>query len=101
MNLQEIILFDLGAKVTRNIAQFPLHVIYASTKFEIATSYGLGEDTITCTRNVTDGRTTDRLWYENNIPYFSNEKAGILSYFFDPEVQRAWHMLILSPICYR
>ena len=21
--------------------------------------------------------------------------------FFDPEVQRAWHMLILSPICYR
>ena len=31
-----------------------------------------------CTRNVTDGRTTDRLWYENNIPYFSNEKAGII-----------------------
>ena len=23
------------------------------------------------------------------------------SYFFDPEVQRAWHMLILSPMCYR
>ena len=21
--------------------------------------------------------------------------------FFDPEVQRAWHMLISSPICYR
>ena len=46
-------------------------------------SNGLGEDTIT--RNVTDGqtdartdrRTTDRLWYEINIPYFSNEKAGI------------------------
>ena len=25
----------------------------------------------------------------------------LLSYFFDPEVQRAWHMLIWSPICYR
>ena len=26
----------------------------------------------------TDGRTTDRLWYEINIPYFSYEKAGIM-----------------------
>ena len=26
----------------------------------------------------THGRTTDRLWYEMNIPYFSNEKAGII-----------------------
>ena len=25
----------------------------------------------------------------------------VLSYFLDPDVQRAWHMLILSPICYR
>ena len=25
----------------------------------------------------TEGRTTDLLWYENNIPYFSKEKAGI------------------------
>ena len=58
-------------------------MIYASTKFEVATSNGLGGDTIT--RNVTDGwtdrrrdgRTEDRLWYEINIPYFSNEKAGI------------------------
>ena len=79
---------DLGVKVTRNVAQYPLHhVIYASTKFEVATSNGLGGDTIT--RNVTDGRTdrqthgrtdrrtTDRLWYEINIPFFSNEKAGI------------------------
>ena len=51
-------------------------------------TYGFGEDTIT--RNVTDGRTDvrtdvrtdrqtiDRLWYEINIPYFSNEKAGII-----------------------
>ena len=75
---------DLGVKVTRNVAQYPLHhVICASTKFEVATSNNLGGDTIT--RNVTDGRTdartdrrtTDRLWYEINIPYFSNEKAGI------------------------
>ena len=75
--------FDL-VKVTRNVTQYPLHnVIYASTKFEVATSNGLGDGTIT--RNVMDGRTdartdrraTDRLWYEINIPYFSNEKAGI------------------------
>ena len=47
---------DLGVKVTRNVTQYPLHhVIYASTKFEVATSNGLGGDTIT--RNVTDGRT--------------------------------------------
>ena len=79
--------FDLGVKVTRNVTQYPLHhVIYAPTKFEVATSNGLGEDTIT--RNVTDGQTdrqthgwtTDRLWYEINIhvPYFSYEKAGII-----------------------
>ena len=46
----------LGVKVTRNVTQYPLHhVIYAPTKFEVATSNPLGEDTIT--RNVTDGRT--------------------------------------------
>ena len=63
MHLQENTLFDLilhylvpKVKVTRNITQYPLHhVIYAPTKFEVATSNGLGEDTIT--RNVTDGRT--------------------------------------------
>ena len=48
--------FDLGVKVTRNVTQYPLHhVIYAPTKFEVAMSNGLGEDTIA--RNVTDGRT--------------------------------------------
>ena len=76
---------DLGVNVTRNVIQYPLHyVIYASTKFEVAKSSGLGEDTIT--RNVMDGRTdrqthgrtTDQLWYEINKPYFSNEKAGII-----------------------
>ena len=50
---------DLGVKVTRNVTQYPLHpVIYAPTKFEVATSNGLGEDKIT--RNVTDGRTDRR-----------------------------------------
>ena len=58
MHLQENTLFDLGVKVTRNVTQYPLHhVIYASTKFEVAMSNCLGEDTIT--RNVTDGQTDD------------------------------------------
>ena len=49
---------DLWVKVTRNIAQYPLHhVSYAATKFEVATSNGIGGDTFT--RNVTD-RCTDR-----------------------------------------
>ena len=73
---------DLGVKVTRNVAQYPLHHVTCSpTKFEVATSNGLGGDTFT--RNVTerrahgltedgqtDGRTTDRLWHEINIPFF-------------------------------
>ena len=53
--------FDLdpGVKVTRNVTQYPLHhVIYAPTKFQVAMSNGLGEDTIT--RNVTDGQTDRR-----------------------------------------
>ena len=61
MHLQENTLFDLdlGVKVTRNVTQYPLHhVIYAPTKFEVAMSNRLGEDTIT--RNVTDGRTDRR-----------------------------------------
>ena len=50
---------DLGVKVTRNIAQYPLdHVIYASAKFEVAMTNGLGEDTIT--RNVMIDRGTSR-----------------------------------------
>ena len=50
---------DLWVEVTRNVTQYPLyHVIYASTKFEVATSNGLGEDTITI--NVTDGQTDRR-----------------------------------------
>ena len=62
MHLQEnsIFDFDLGVKVTLNVAQYSLHhVTYSTTKFEAATSNGLGGDTFT--RNVTDGRTADRL----------------------------------------
>ena len=84
MHLQENILFDLdlGVKVTRNVTQYPLHhVIYAPTKFAVATSNGLGEDTIT--RNVTDGQTDARTdgwtddgptFYKINIPYFLTKK---------------------------
>ena len=51
--------FDHGIKVTRNVAQYLLHhVTYLTTKFEFATSHGLGGDTFT--RNVTDGRTHGR-----------------------------------------
>ena len=61
------------------VDQYPLHhVTYVSAKFKVAGPNGLGENTIT--RNVTDGqtftygrtdrRTTDRLCYEINIPYF-------------------------------
>ena len=55
MHLQENNII-LPLTVTRNATQYPLHhVIYASTKFEVATSYSYGADTIT--RNVTDGQT--------------------------------------------
>ena len=38
----------LGIKVKRNIAKYPLHhVTYLCTKFEVATSNGLGGDTFT------------------------------------------------------
>ena len=52
MHIQENTLFNLGVKFTKNIAQYPLHhVTYSGTKFEVATSNGLGGDTFT--RNVT------------------------------------------------
>ena len=39
---------DLGFKVTRNVAQYPLHhMSYSATKFEVDTSNGLGGDTFT------------------------------------------------------
>ena len=56
LHFQENTLFYLGVKVIGNVAQYPLHqVTYAATKFEVATSNGLGGDTFT--RNVTDGGT--------------------------------------------
>ena len=40
--------FDLGVKVTQNVVQYPLHhVTYSDTKFEVATSNGLGGDAFT------------------------------------------------------
>ena len=55
---------------------------YSPTKFEVATSNGLGGDTFT--RNVTDGRThrrTDgrRTDFDTKLiyPYFLKKKAGI------------------------
>ena len=61
MHLQENSIFDLdlGFKVTKNVAQYPLyHVTYLTTNFEVTTSNGLGGDTFT--RNMTDGRTHGR-----------------------------------------
>ena len=64
---------DLGVNVTRNISQFPLHhVTYAPVKFEIAESNDLRRDAFA--RNMTDGWTTDLLWYEIYIHAFLNKK---------------------------
>ena len=44
----QFLTFTLVAKITCNVAQYPLHrVTYATTKFEVATSNGLGEDAFT------------------------------------------------------
>ena len=44
MHLQENTVFDLGVKVTQDVAQYFLHyVTYAPAKFEFATSNGLGD----------------------------------------------------------
>ena len=44
---------DLRVKVTQNVAQYPLHhVTFSATKFEVATSYCLGEDTFTRKFNI-------------------------------------------------
>ena len=57
---------------------------YSTTKFEVATSNGLGGDTFT--RNVTDGRThgrTDgrRTDFDTKLiyPFFLKKKAGIIT----------------------
>ena len=60
--LATFIRFFLFVRIFLSIlmCQYPLHhVTYSTTKFEVATSNGLGGDTFT--RNVTDGQTTDHL----------------------------------------
>ena len=48
MYIQENSIFDLGVKVTQNVAQYPLHhLTYSATKFEVTMSNRLGGDTIT------------------------------------------------------
>ena len=39
--------FDLNAKVTQNVAQYPPHHVTYATKFKVAMSNGLGGDTFT------------------------------------------------------
>ena len=79
---------DLGVKVTRNVAQYPLHcVTYLVTKFKVAMSNGLGGDAFT--RNVTDGRTDGRTDGQTDgrrtefgtkliYSFFLKKKAGII-----------------------
>ena len=70
-------------KVTRNVAQYPLHhVTYLTTKFEVATSNGLNGKTFTknvkdgCTDGKTEGRRTN---FDAKLicPFFLKKKAGI------------------------
>ena len=81
---------------------------YLGSKFEVATSNGLGGDTFT--KDVTDGRTyahtdgqrtTDRLWYGINIPFFLKKKAGVIKYTKQEilpavprESHKEWHFII-------
>ena len=51
---------ELGVKVTRNVAHYPLHhVTYSATKNEDATFKGLGGDTYNERDRQTDRRRTD------------------------------------------
>ena len=79
MHLQENSIFDLdlGVKITWNVAQYPLHyVTYSATKFESATSNGLGGDTFT--RNVTD-RSIEGQQTNFCTKIFLKKKAGIMN----------------------
>ena len=63
MHLQE------NTLVTRNVAQYPLHhVIYAASKFEVATTNSLGRDTFT--RYMTDAQTDG--WTDNGPTLIRN-----------------------------
>ena len=57
MHLQENRFFGLGVKVTRNIAQYPLHRTYVPAKFAVVVSNRLGGDAfrrkyLTMARNI-------------------------------------------------
>ena len=55
MHLQENSIFDLdlGVKVTRNIAHYPLHhVTYSATTFKVSSSKDLGGDAFTRKLNL-------------------------------------------------
>ena len=59
-------IFDLGVKVTQNVAQYPLHhVTYSATKFKDATPNGLDGDTFT--RNLTEGQTDPNVKVTRNV----------------------------------
>ena len=70
--------FDLGVKVIRIVAQYPLHcVTYSATKFEVTTPNGLEGDTFT--KKVPDARTDGR-WTDFQtklIIQFFLKKGGI------------------------
>ena len=87
MHLQENTLFDidLGVKVTRNFAQYPLHhVTYAALQFEAARSFKRCRKRYIYKKRdaqmhvQTDGRTDDGqtlVWNKYTI-FFSKEKRG-------------------------
>ena len=96
---------DLGVKVKRNVAQYPLHhLTYLPTKFEVATSNGLGGDTFT--RNVTDGRTHGQMYgrrtdFDTKLIYsFSKEKAVITNYFYKLTITQSSEALTPGFILY-
>ena len=69
---------------------------YLGTKFEVAMSNRLGGDAFTrnMTHRRTDRRTTDRLWYEINIPFFLKKKAGIKTTAFEYTVELQWAVMV-------
>ena len=71
--------FDLRVKVTLCIAKYPIqYATYASAKFAVAPSNGLGRYDNKNRAGRTDRRTTDQLWYEINLPLYSKENADII-----------------------
>ena len=80
MQIQENTLFDLDlvVKVTQNVTQYPLHhVIYAPTKFEVATSNGTGPRSavgnVSGYRCVSDCRSRGREFDPGPVTYFRGD----------------------------